>query len=102
MTNAQFFQFSGQKFGGFNGSGTDQNRLLSILTILQVFADCREFVLLGEEYQVCLIIADHVSMGGYNNHFKTIYLLKFERLGIGRAGHSGQRLIHAKIILKGD
>jgi hypothetical protein len=41
-------------------------------------------------------------MGRYDNNFQAIDLLKFVSLSVRRAGHSGQLVVQAEIILKGN
>ena len=48
------------------------------------------------------VVTDHGMMGGDNRHIQVINFLKLGGLGVGCAGHAGQLVVHAEIILKGD
>ena len=41
-------------------------------------------------------------MSWNDDRFKPVNLLKLESLGVGRARHAGQSLIHAEIVLESD
>ncbi len=41
-------------------------------------------------------------MGRDNYHLKVIYLVKLLSLGNGSAGHTGQFVIHAEVVLDGN
>ncbi len=43
-----------------------------------------------------------VLVGGDHHHFQLVNLIKFRRFGFRRAGHAGQLLVHAEIILERD
>ncbi len=39
---------------------------------------------------------------GHDDHFELVDLLELRRLGVGRAGHARELLVHAEIVLEGD
>ena len=65
-------------------------------------AALRNFSVLGAVDDVRVLLADHRPVGGDHDHVELVDLLEFRRFGFRRAGHAGQLLVHAEIILEGD
>ena len=86
----------------FDRGGADQHRLTALHAVLDVFENRLELIVLGEEHQVRLILADHRLVGGNHHHFQAVDLLEFERFRVRRAGHAGELRIQPEIILEGD
>ncbi len=61
-----------------------------------------KLIVLGEKYQIGLVLADHRLVGGDHHHLQAVDLLELERLGVRRARHAGQLLVQPEIILEGD
>ena len=47
-------------------------------------------------------LADHGPVGGDHRHVQVVDLLELGRFGFRRAGHAGQLLVHAEVVLEGD
>jgi hypothetical protein len=49
-----------------------------------------------------MVGADHRLVGRDDHDLEAVDLLELEGLGVRRAGHAGQRLVHAEVVLEGD
>lgn len=54
------------------------------------------------EHQILTIITLDRSIGRNHRHFETIDLVKLAFFRLGCAGHAGQLLVHAEVVLNGD
>ncbi len=102
VRNRRALQELRQPLRRFDRRRADQNRLAALHAILDVFQDGLELILFREEHQIGFILADHRLVGRDHHDLETIDLLKFERLGVGRARHAGQFRVQAEIILERD
>ncbi len=91
-----------QPFRRFDRRRPHQHRLAALHAILDVLENGLELIVLGEEHQIRLVLADHRLVGRDHHHFQTVDLLEFEGLGVRRARHAGQFRIQPEIILEGD
>ena len=67
------------------------------------FLDHRvELLALGAVDHVGVLVPDQGAIGGDDDDFQVVDLLEFRRFRFRRAGHAGQFLVHAEIILEGD
>ncbi|MBA7713567.1 hypothetical protein ES703_122570 [subsurface metagenome] len=67
------------------------------------FTDYRpELGLLSLVNLVGKVLTNHRHMGRNHHHLKLIYLVKLLSLGEGGAGHPGQLVIHAEVVLDGN
>ena len=92
----------GKVFRDLDGGGTHQHRLTTFVAILDILDDGVVFVLGGEIDQVRVVLADHGAVGGNHHHLQAVDLLKFVGLGVCGAGHAGELVVEAEIILEGD
>ena len=88
--------------GGLDRGGADQHRLTALHAVLDILEDGLELVMLGEEHQVRLVLADHRLVRRDDHDFQAVNLLEFERFGIRRSGHAGQLRVEPEVILEGD
>jgi len=102
MGNAGFFEQAREEFRLFDGHRTDENGLAFFVKFLDVSGDGREFLVLRLVDQIRIVLADHGPMGGDGNDFQVVNLPEFHGFGIGRAGHAGQLVVHAEVVLEGD
>ncbi len=102
VRNAVFLEHAGQQFGSFDGRGAHEHGLLARHAILDVFDDGFELVALREIHEVRVVLADHRAMSRDHHHFEAIDLHELRRFGVGRAGHAGQLLVEAEVVLEGD
>ncbi len=49
-----------------------------------------------------IFLADHRLVGRDHRHVQLVDLLEFGGFGFRRAGHAGQLLVHAEVVLEGD
>ena len=49
-----------------------------------------------------MVVADHGHVGGDLHHLEPVDLAELVLLGLGRAGHAGELLVHAEVVLQGD
>src|SRR6266851_1748610 len=113
VRNARFFQVFGDGFGFFDGDGADQNGLAALVIVadavgqrivfLQDAVDhgCKLF-LLGAIHDVRVFSANQRAIGGNHHDIEVVNFAKFRRFGFRGAGHAGEFLVHAEIILEGD
>ncbi len=70
--------------------------------ILDVLNDGLELVLLREVDEIRVVAAHHRLVGRNDHHLEAVDLHEFRRFGVGGAGHAGQFLVEAEVILEGD
>ena len=91
-----------EPLGGLDRSGADQHRLAALHAVLDVLENGLELVVLGEEHEIRVVLADHRLVGRDHHHLEAVDLLELERLGVGGAGHAGELRVQAEIVLEGD
>jgi hypothetical protein len=74
----------------------------AFVQLLDLLGRVAELLVLGAVDHVLVLLADHGPVGGNHRHIEVVDLLEFGRFGFRRAGHAGQLLVHAEIILEGD
>ena len=89
-----------QPFGGFNRRGADQHRLAARAACFDAVDNRGELFIDAAVHQVGVVAANHRPVGRDNHHFQTVDLQKLRGLGVGGAGHAGQRVIQAEIVLE--
>ncbi len=102
VRKSALFEQPGQVFGGLDRRRPDQHRLLALLTLFDILDNRVILPGLVQKHQVRLIIANHVPVSRNNDDLEPIDLLKFECLCIRGTGHTGQRFVHAEVILERD
>ena len=75
---------------------------LPFVGVRDVVDDRLELGLLGAIDHVRHVVADHGLVGGHHDHFQVVDALELLFLGLGRAGHAGQLVVHAEEVLEGD
>ena len=91
-----------QQFGGFDRGRADQHRLAALGAVLDIGNDRRMLLVGGLEDEVVHVLAHHRAVCRDDDCFQTVDLLEFVGFGIGRAGHAGQAVVHAEVVLEGD
>ena len=72
------------------------------VAVLDILHHGLEFFFLGLVDDVGIVHADHLHVGGNDHHFQVVDLLELLGFGVGGAGHAGQLLVHAEVVLEGD
>ncbi len=85
-----------------DGNGAHQNRLAFLVVLHNVLNHRLELGLGGFVNHVRAVLPDHGPVGGNLHHVQLVDFREFLLLGHGRAGHAGELLVHAEIVLKGD
>ena len=52
--------------------------------------------------EVGVVVADHVAVGRDDDDLEVVDLRELLRLGLGRAGHAGELVVHAEVVLERD
>ena len=77
-----------------------EHGLTQLVPLDDVLDDRVELRLLGLEDEVGLVDTDHVLVGRDGHHGEAVGGGELPRLGLGRAGHAGELLVHAEVILE--
>ena len=93
---------SREQLGLFDGGGADQHGLLGLVQARDLVGDGEVFFLGGAEDDVGIFHAAHRLVGGDDDDVELVYLVELGGLGLGRAGHAGELLVHAEVVLEGD
>ena len=80
----------------------DEHRLALLVALDDVVDDGRELLLGRREDEVVLVAADHGRVGGDLHDLEAVDLAELVLFGLGRAGHAGEDLVHAEVVLQGD
>ena len=82
--------------------GADQHRLAAFPRVLDQRDDGPVFLLRRAIDLVVLVVADHVHVGRHLDHVEAVDVHELVGLGRRRAGHAGELLVEAEIVLEGD
>jgi hypothetical protein len=102
VRDAVLLELLRQVLGGLDRHGADQHRLAALVAVPDVLDDGVELLGLGQVDQVAVVGADHRHVGRDHHHLESVDGLEFVRLGVGRAGHAGQLVVEAEVVLEGD
>ena len=87
---------------GLDGDGAHQHRLAPAVFLGDVVDDGRELRLLRPIDLVVQVVTDDRLVGRHLDHVQVVDRLEFLFLGLRRAGHAGQLVVHAEEVLEGD
>ena len=73
-----------------------------VIQLLDLPGGVAEFFLFGAVDDVLKLLAPQRAVGGDDGDVEFIDLFELRRFRVGRAGHAGQLLVHAEIVLEGD
>ena len=88
--------------GLLDRGGADQHRLAARLAVLDQRQDRPEFLGRGAIDLVVVVEADHRHVGGDFQNLEIVDVLELVGLGRRGAGHAGELLVHAEVILERD
>ena len=97
-----FLEHAGHQLRALDRRGADQHRLPALHAVFDVLDDGLELVVLREIDEVGVVLADHRPVRRDHDHFETVDLHELRRFGVGRAGHAGELLVQAEVVLEGD
>ena len=96
---AQHFR---QLLGFFDRGGADQDGLAARLAVLDQRDDGAIFLRRGAVDLVVVVEPDHRHVGGNFQDFQIVDVHELVGLGRRRAGHAGELVVHAEVVLEGD
>ena len=85
-----------------NGGGAHQYRLAPLVAFFDFFHCGLKFFLTVLIDDIGEILPDHFLVGGNHHHFQIIDLLELLGFSVRGAGHAGELVVHAEVILEGD
>jgi hypothetical protein len=88
--------------GLLDADGADQHRLAALVGLLDLLDDGLELAALGLVDEVVLVLAHHGRLVGMTHDVEVVDLVELLGFGVGRAGHAGQLLVDAEVVLEGD
>ena len=95
-------QLVGEVLALLDRGGADQHRLAGGVPLDDVLDDRVELGLLGPVDEVGLVGADHRPVRRDADDAELVDRVELGRLGLGRAGHAGELVVHAEVVLQGD
>ena len=95
-------QHAAQNFRHVHGDRADEDGLLALVAGRDFLDDGVELLALGLVDVVVAVHAPHGAVGGDHDDVHLVDRLEFVGLGLGRAGHAGELLVEAEIVLDGD
>ena len=95
-------QHLGEAFGLLDRGGADQHRLAAELALLQQRDDGAVFLGGGAIDLVVLVVADHRPVGRHLDDVEVVDVHELVGFGQRRAGHAGELLVHAEVVLERD
>ncbi len=95
-------QHFGELLGLLDRRRADQHRLAALLAILDQLDDGAIFFRVGAINLVVVVEPHHRHVGGNFQDFEFVDVLELVGLGHRRAGHAGELVVHAEIVLEGD
>ncbi len=99
---AALAQDAREKLRLLDRGGADEHRLPARLAVLDQVEDRRVFLLRRAVDLVVVVVAHHRPVGRHLDHVEIVDVDELLRLGGGGAGHAGELLVEAEIVLEGD
>ncbi len=91
-----------EEFGLFDAGGADQDGLLFLVELGDLVGDGEVFFLRGAVDDVGVFDALHDAVGRGDDDVELVDLSELGGFGLGGAGHAGELLVHAEVVLEGD
>ena len=101
VLHAALVEQAREQLGLGHRRGAHQDGLAQLVALDDVLDHRVELRLLGLEDEVALVRADHLHVGGNGDDRQGIGRRELPGLGLGRAGHARQLLVHAEVVLEG-
>ncbi len=95
-------QERGDDLGLLDADGADQHRLAALVAVLDLVADRAELAALVLVDDVVGVLAQDRLVGRDDRDVELVDLVELLRLGVGGAGHAGQLVVEAEVVLIAD
>ncbi len=95
-------EHAGERLGRLDGDGADEDRLALRVGFLDLLDDGVELLAAGLEDLVVLVDADVRPVGRDRQHVELVDVVELGGFGFGGAGHAGELLVEAEVVLDGD
>ena len=92
----------GEEFGFFDACGSDQDGLLGGVEAGDLVGQGEVLFLVGAVDDVGVLDALHDAVGGGDDDVELVDLVELGGFRLGGAGHAGELLVHAEVVLEGD
>ncbi len=102
MRDALAQQQRGEPLGLGDAGRAHEHRLASLVPLGDVVDDRGELGVLGLVDEVGLVGPDHRHVRRDGDDAELVGLVQLVGLGLGRAGHAGELLVEAEVVLQGD
>ena len=102
VRNLGFLQHRRDLLGVVDGCGADQDRLALLVQALDLLDDRPPLLGFGAVDGVRRVVTQHRHVGRDRDHVQLVDLVELSSLGERRAGHAGQLLEHAEVVLERD
>ena len=102
VDDARALQHARQHLGRLDAHGAHEHGLAALVGLLDLADHGVELVAAGLENGVVPVDADAGLVGRDDLHREPVDVVELGRLGLRRAGHAGELLVHAEIILDRD
>ena len=91
-----------EDLGLLDADGADEDGPAGLVHLGDLVDQGVELAHLVAEHEVRLIVADHVAMGRDGDDLEVVDLVELLGLGHRGAGHAGQLVVEAEVVLEGD
>ena len=102
MDDPRPFQHPRKVLADLDGNGADENGSALRVHVLNLPEHRAVFLALGLIDGIVRVFARDRFIGRNNQHAELVDVVKFLGLGLGSAGHAGELLVKAEIILNCD
>ncbi len=92
----------GEQFGLLDAGGAYQHRLLHRVQAFDLVGDGEVFFLGRTVDDIRILDAQHLPVGGDDDDVELVDLVELGGFCLGGAGHSGELLVQAEVVLEGD
>ena len=102
VRDARASRAGGEQLRLLDRDRADEHRLARFVALGDVVGDGVELGRLALVDEVGLVDAHHRAVGGDRHDVEAVGVRELAGLGVGRAGHAGELLVHAEVVLEGD
>ena len=102
MRDRRRLQHLRERLGLLDRGGADEHRLAGLVRPLDLGDDRLVLLAGGAEDLVVVVLADHRHVGRHLDDAELVDLEELVGLGRGGAGHAGELLVEAEVVLEGD